>query len=425
MAIPSKTNSLPLKPIPDESFWKAFLRIHKKENHSMNMNKKIKRANNSKTVAIIENDATVLIFEWIHDKYQIVAGKEEILFDNLLRDQDDDYLDTYLMNHSSFISSTQLLNRLIQSFYTSMHQSRILYIIQRWLLMHYYHFKRNQGLFEQLNSFLSKEYITINYNQQPKLYVQPNTYVSIDGRPILSIDSKSIARYLTLVDHFLFNYIISNELMYYGEGSKCDVIDLMTKRFNMLNYWVMNELCNIKSTKLKKASIEKFIEISKICFELNNFHTCMIITMSLASTSNKLKKIWRSLSHKDMNTFKLFNKLLNIDSNMHYYRQQLHVTKKRPVIPFLPVVLKDMTFLKESPITHLDMVNFSRCQSIKEYVEKHQKLIDKPYWFVHDLVHVPYVGSTHLDTQGLLDPIGDWVESRLNGIQEGYVCSSC
>lgn len=88
------------------------------------MNKKIKRANNSKTVAIIENDATVLIFEWIHDKYQIVAGKEEILFDNLLRDQDDDYLDTYLMNHSSFISSTQLLNRLIQSFYTSMHQSR-------------------------------------------------------------------------------------------------------------------------------------------------------------------------------------------------------------------------------------------------------------------------------------------------------------
>lgn len=100
--------------------------------------------------------------------------------------------------------------------------------------MHYYHFKRNQGLFEQLNSFLSKEYITINYNQQPKLYVQPNTYVSIDGRPILSIDSKSIARYLTLVDHFLFNYIISNELMYYGEGSKCDVIDLMTKRFNMV-----------------------------------------------------------------------------------------------------------------------------------------------------------------------------------------------
>lgn len=26
----------------------------------------------------------------------------------------------------------------------------------------------------------------------------------------------------------------------------------------------MNELCNIKSTKLKKASIEKFIEISKV-----------------------------------------------------------------------------------------------------------------------------------------------------------------
>lgn len=90
----------------------------------MNMNKKTRRVNNSKTIEVIENDATVLIFEWIQDKYQIVAGKEEILFDKLFRDQDDDYLNTYLMNHSSFISSTQLLKRLIQSFYTSIHQSR-------------------------------------------------------------------------------------------------------------------------------------------------------------------------------------------------------------------------------------------------------------------------------------------------------------
>lgn len=104
--------------------------------------------------------------------------------------------------------------------------------------MHHYHFKRDQGLLEQLNLFLSKEYIVINHNQQPKLYIRPNTFVSIDGRPTLSIDSKSIARYLTLVDHFLFNYIISNELMYYGEGSKCDVIGLMTKRFNLVCVYV-------------------------------------------------------------------------------------------------------------------------------------------------------------------------------------------
>lgn len=65
-----------------------------------------------------------MIHEWIQDRYQIVAGKAETLFDKLL-DEDDDYLDAYLMNHVNFIPSAQLLDQLIGVFYTQkLYQTR-------------------------------------------------------------------------------------------------------------------------------------------------------------------------------------------------------------------------------------------------------------------------------------------------------------
>ena len=42
----------------------------------------------------------------------------------------------------------------------------------------------------------------------------------------------------------------------------------------------MSELCNIKSTKLKKATIEKFIEISKVKKRAKNNNHHIIINMN-------------------------------------------------------------------------------------------------------------------------------------------------
>lgn len=96
-----------------------------KANKRIRSIEKYKKAQDEKrTIKVVENNNIVLIHEWIQDRYQIVAGKADTLFDKLL-DEDDDYLDAYLMNHVNFIPSTQLLDQLIGVFYTrKLYQTR-------------------------------------------------------------------------------------------------------------------------------------------------------------------------------------------------------------------------------------------------------------------------------------------------------------
>ncbi|CEI87290.1 hypothetical protein RMCBS344292_01707 [Rhizopus microsporus] len=423
--IPPRTSSMPLrlsskvttqtKIVNDEHSWTALLKIHKKENEA---NKRIrsiekykKTQDEKRTIKVVENNNVVLIHEWIQDRYQIVAGKAETLFDKLL-DEDDDYLDAYLMNHVNFIPSAQLLDQLIGVFYTQkLYQTRILYIIRRWLAVRYCSFEQSHSLFERLSSFLTKEYdaysnqiqliqiIIYSQHREFRLPLQLG-YASLacDDIPILSMDSKSIARYLCLIDYETMKYIVMHELVDYGNTTNQRCIHNMTTRFNMLNHWIAFELHNSKTLKAKRALIIKFIEISKFCLALNNFHACMIIMMGLSSTSNKLKQAWQSLSNREMNTFTTLQKLLDVSSNMLYYRRKIESAKKLPVIPFLPVILKDITFLKENStflVTQSDLINFSKCRSIKEFIEKQRAFISKQYRFQQD------------------DSTGHWLEYRL------------
>ncbi|KAG1472044.1 hypothetical protein G6F56_001776 [Rhizopus delemar] len=426
--IPPRTSSMPLNnrlqiKKSDENSWTTFLKLNKKsKNHPI---KKIKSVGLKENVRVVENDQTILVLGWTEDRYQIIAGKREALFEKLM-EEEENYVDVYLMNHTNFISSTKLLNQLIQVFYTQCAlQTRILFIIHRWLLLYFYDFN-DKLLLDQLNSFLSQEYIfndqiyqmqSIIQQHRPCLYIQPKHIIPAD-RPIFSINSQDLAHYLSLVDHYLFDYISSNELIHYGDKDEHLGVDLMTQRFNKLNRWVINELVGIKSLKLKKVLITKFIEISKICFELNNFHSSMIITMGLSSTCTKLKQAWQSLSHRDTNTFRLLQKLLNVNANMRYYRHKLQSVQKLPCIPFLPVVLKDLVFLKENTSwLEPELINFAKYRSIQQSVTKHQKWTSKPFWFAQDLMSIPFFNKKRSEKTGALDPVGEWMEDRLNEIQ--------
>jgi hypothetical protein len=69
----------------------------------------------------------------------------------------------------------------------------------------------------------------------------------VDNTPIIpyfpaytslsSIDSKMIARYLTLADYYLFKTILSRGLLHTDHCSDDNYIDLMTKRANMVNIY--------------------------------------------------------------------------------------------------------------------------------------------------------------------------------------------
>lgn len=82
--------------------------------------KKLKKLdNNSKLLKVTENGKVVLFFEMIDGRLQAIAGTKAKLFERLADEttQDEEYVDIYLMSHTHFTSSLELLNLLINRFH--------------------------------------------------------------------------------------------------------------------------------------------------------------------------------------------------------------------------------------------------------------------------------------------------------------------
>ncbi|KAG0182683.1 Rap guanine nucleotide exchange factor 3 [Apophysomyces sp. BC1034] len=149
---------------------------------------------------------------------------------------------------------------------------------------------------------------------------------------------------------------------------------MMTKRANVLSHWVAHEVCCIKAPKQRRLALRKMIEVAKLCLEWNNFHTSMVITMGLSSRPiRKLDETWQSLSNRDMDTYHALQRNLDVGSNMGTYRQAFHKAKA-PAIPFLPLVLKDLTFFMDGNQTYLpltkddapSLINFAKFRSLTQ-----------------------------------------------------------
>ncbi|KAG0340499.1 hypothetical protein BG004_006385 [Podila humilis] len=212
----------------------------------------------------------------------------------------------------------------------------------------------------------------IEFGPTPELTTSP---------PILQLSARDLARYLTLADMKAFRSITVFELMSgwwkrrqalenknaddstqsstTGTGTKAipslgmmdideaedGAIEAFTRRANMLSYWVAHEIVSTAGAKTRKQLLKKFIEVARICKSLNNLHTSMFILSALSSTPvRRLTASWKLVSSKDMETLKELEELLDISGNMRCYRQAI-AEASAPAIPFLPILLKDITFI--------------------------------------------------------------------------------
>ncbi|KAF9174083.1 hypothetical protein BGX21_000941 [Mortierella sp. AD011] len=197
--------------------------------------------------------------------------------------------------------------------------------------------------------------------EQTSEYGHPPDLLSTS--PILSLTALELARYLTLADMKAFRCITVFELMSGwwkrrrsaesknaddAEGSEHTddgAIEAFTRRANMLSYWVAHEIVSLASTKHRKQLIKKFIEVAKICRDLSNLHTAMFIISALISPPvRRLHASWKMVSSTDMETLRELEKLFDFSGNMRYYRQIIGEAQA-PMIPFLPILLKDITFI--------------------------------------------------------------------------------
>ncbi|KAG0266652.1 hypothetical protein BG011_001499 [Mortierella polycephala] len=415
-------------------------------------------ATSPRILHICENGADVLVMEMFEGHLQVVAGQLEKLIERLADEnaQDGEYVSCFLLSHSFFIDSEDLLDRLIARFHIQPRQGEILYfekwqtviqckilcVFQRWIQIQYEDFELNPNLLKTLKNFLENsvrrsgfkmeaECIEKNISVKSLSPLKNCSVIMEQGRfclqrsrtrklslaraqyrkqsgspvvlspqsetmptsptehpiefgptpelsavaPILQLNTRDLARYLTLADMKAFRSITVFELMSgwwkrkqatenkrWSERSDGDsktisrlsveidgpedgAIEAYTRRANMLSYWVAHEIVSTAGAKTRKQLIKKFIEVAKICRSLNNLHTAMFIISALTSTPvRRLASTWRLVSSKDMETLKGLETLLDPSGNMRCYRQAI-AEAEAPTIPFLPILLKDITFI--------------------------------------------------------------------------------
>ncbi|KAI7905762.1 ras guanine nucleotide exchange factor domain-containing protein [Cokeromyces recurvatus] len=246
---------------------------------------------------------------------------------------------------------------------------------------------------------------------------------------LFTLNSKDIAKYLTLADFYIFKSITVQDYLKLSKVKEVNSISLMTERANKLTQWIISEISLYTiNSKRRRSMIHKMIEIAKYCLHWNNFHTCMIITMGLTQLKEFREEITKegqddhqpSISTRDMLAYKQLLKYLNVCHNMNYYRTALKKivssSIKIPCIPFFPIILKDLTFILEGNETKRKdgLINFTKFRILIQFIHTVLGYTTENYSFSTELNYFPFFKQCKIGpSSSTLDQLASLLEDQI------------
>ncbi|KAB5577133.1 hypothetical protein PHYPO_G00206430 [Pangasianodon hypophthalmus] len=188
------------------------------------------------------------------------------------------------------------------------------------------------------------------------------------------MSSKEVAYQMTLYEWELFNCVHEHELIYHTFGRQhfkkaTANLDLFLRRFNEIQLWVVTEVCLCSTLSKRVQLLKKFIKIAAHCKEFRNLNSFFAIIMGLSNPAvSRLSQTWEKLPSKFKKVYAEYENLMDPSRNHRAYR--LTVAKlDPPIIPFMPLLIKDMTFTHEGNKTFVDsLVNFEKMRMIANTV---------------------------------------------------------
>ncbi|KAI9091003.1 ras guanine nucleotide exchange factor domain-containing protein [Phlyctochytrium arcticum] len=446
-----------------------------------------------------EDDHDVMIMEMLEGKLLIMAGTAEKLVLTLADEtlQDAEFVDIFIRNHPFYMSSRDLMTNLVTRFYCEMPeapseeekmyffewqrviQTKVLAVVGRWVKLRFEDFTVDAELRAGLEQFLAEaadagfsreasrirrvsivQALSISNlcKQAPLSESVPSEYrgsspfpmhVSqplLESSPLLMFDARDIARYLTLADAAGFKALTTCDFVQKlrAGGTTGSRIDWFARRANTIRNWVTLELCTLYQRKLRRKLLEKFINVAWYCRSQRNYHTSLFILSALHSPAvQRLKKTWDGIPNVSMERLKLMEKLLDLTGNMRELRRAIEEDTACGALPFLPVVMKDATFIVEgnpefvepaarntsdNPVisitTHADnatshpnppmspsspspqLINFDKYRTLTRNTDHYMALVDR------------YVWTEPLATPEALEAIPRIIESRLQSADD-------
>uniref|UniRef100_A0A8C7RL90 Rap guanine nucleotide exchange factor (GEF) 3 n=1 Tax=Oncorhynchus mykiss TaxID=8022 RepID=A0A8C7RL90_ONCMY len=184
---------------------------------------------------------------------------------------------------------------------------------------------------------------------------------------------KDIASQLTNYDWELFTAMHEVELVYYifgrhkFPGATTANLERFVHRFNEVQYWVVTEVCLCTDLVKRAMLLKKFIKIAAVLKEQKNLNSFFAVMFGLSNSAvQRLYKTWERVPSKTKRVYCAYERLMDPSRNHRAYR--LAVAKlSPPYIPFMPLLLKDMTFIHEGNNNYTDkLVNFEKMVSYSE-----------------------------------------------------------
>ncbi|XP_071977810.1 rap guanine nucleotide exchange factor 4 isoform X3 [Engystomops pustulosus] len=188
------------------------------------------------------------------------------------------------------------------------------------------------------------------------------------------MSSKDLAYQMTIHDWDLFNCVHELELIYHTFGrhnfkKTTANLDLFLRRFNEIQFWVVTEICLCPQLSKRVQLLKKFIKIAAHCKEYKNLNSFFAIVMGLSNVAvSRMSLTWEKLPSKFKKIYAEFENLMDPSRNHRAYR--LTIAKlEPPIIPFTPLLIKDMTFTHEGNKTFIDhLINFEKMRMISNTV---------------------------------------------------------
>lgn len=363
---------------------------------------------------------------------ELVNGSDEIKcctmdkwIEYITNEYDEYNLDVLLLTYKTFISSKELLDKLIIRFYqnqlewsiTIKIRNRIIKIIKYWL--DHYPFDFDKDLKDKLEEFKillkkskSEEFIPILEKpmiQKEILIEYPKSIINISkSEELLDWNEKEIARQLTLMEMDLFKKITPNECLNWDikNREKCPNINNIMLWFNQFSFYCSFKILTPKHSQARSLILSKIIKIAQECILLNNFNSAFeLISSTTITPIHRLKKTWSKLSKQDL---KLYQDLLNYISssnNFKFLRERIFRSKS-PLLPYIGLLLKDLTYIDDINQNLINgKINFYKRKQLANIIKDLLNSIKNDYHF-HSidslLLKLKSIPSQNLDEKELL-----------------------
>jgi len=190
----------------------------------------------------------------------------------------------------------------------------------------------------------------------------------------LDLDCYEVAFHLTREDYQKFRN--TESIHYVNDLFKLDGADVKPLMdfeaiVNQEHFWVATMICTEVNSLTRAKIMKNVIKVAHHCKNLKNLNSTFALISGLAYRSvSRMRQTWEKVPAKSRKVYDDLLELMNPSRNMSKYRTLCNdLVAERPVIPYIPVVKKDLTFLHLGNDTHVDgLINFEKMRMIAKEI---------------------------------------------------------